>query len=110
MPTQYSLFDQVDGKARRDSALSAQERRYGDWLQQARVLAVAIAASRGTVSADDLAHLPLPDSASPNVRGALFNHPWFAFAGFTRSKRPEAHHNRINLYRLTTLGWESHAN
>lgn len=42
--------------------------------------------------------------ASPNVRGPVFNHAWFAFAGFTRSRRPEAHHNRLNAYRLTPEG------
>jgi hypothetical protein len=38
------------------------------------------------------------------VRGPVFNHAWFAFAGFTRSRRPEAHHNRLNAYRLTPEG------
>lgn len=92
------------GKEMRDYALAAQERRYGDWLAYARLVAVSHAGEHGTVSADDIAHLPLPKGASPNVRGPVFNHHWFEFVGFTRSKRPEAHHNRINVYALSASG------
>lgn len=44
-----------------------------------------------------------------NVRGCVFNHAWFRFAGFTRSKRPEAHHNRIGMYVLSEAGRRAHA-
>jgi len=94
----------LTGLERRDSAHAAQERRYHDWLHEARLVAARVAWRNGQVCADDVAHLPLPDGASPNVRGGLFNSPWFEFAGFVRSQRPEAHHNRINAYRLTAAG------
>ena len=102
-PAQLSLFT-LSGRQRRDLALASQERRYHDWLHEARLVAARVAWSNGQVCADDVAHLPLPDGASPNVRGGLFNSPWFEFCGFTRSQRSEAHHNRINAYRLTAAG------
>jgi hypothetical protein len=103
MSTQLAL-PLLTGRQRRDSAHAAQQRRYHEWLQSVRLVAARVAWSNGQVCADDVAHLPLPDGASPNVRGGLFNSPWFEFAGFTRSRRPEAHHNRLNCYRLTTAG------
>lgn len=106
MTAQLTLFPSptLTGLQRRDSAHAAQERRYHDWLQAARTVAAGVAWKQGQVSADDIAHLPLPEGASPNVRGGVFNSPWFEFAGFTRSRRPEAHYNRLNCYRLTTAG------
>lgn len=106
MTGQFALFPAptLTGLQRRDNAHAAQERRYHEWLQAARLEAARVAWKHGQVSADDIAHLPLPDDASPNVRGGVFNSPWFEFAGFTRSRRPEAHHNRLNCYRLTAAG------
>jgi hypothetical protein len=103
MTTQATLPG-FTGRQLRDLAITSQERRYHDWLHEARLVAARVAWSNGQVCADDVAHLPLPDGASPNVRGGLFNSPWFEFAGFVRSQRPEAHHNRINAYRLTAAG------
>jgi hypothetical protein len=103
MSTQLAL-PLLTGRQRRDSAHAAQQRRYHEWMAFARVEAARIAARDGQVCADDIAHLGLPEGASPNVRGPVFNHAWFAFAGFTRSRRPEAHHNRLNAYRLTPEG------
>lgn len=92
------------GQELRDMALAGHERRNGDWLSAVRLEAARTALARGTVSADDIAHIPLPDGASANVRGVLFNSPWFEFAGFVRSERPEAHRNRINSWRLSAAG------
>lgn len=95
----------MTGQQLRDTTLSAQERRHGDWMASVRAEAIRIAYERGTVSADDIAYIPLPEGASPNVRGGVFNHPLFEFSGFVRSKRPEAHFNRLNEYRLSRAGW-----
>jgi len=104
MNTQLALPLLMTGRQRRDNAHAAQQRRYHDWMEAVRLEAARIAATNGQVCADDIAHLGLPDGASPNVRGPVFNHRWFAFAGFTRSRRPEAHHNRLNAYCLTPEG------
>lgn len=103
MTTQPALPG-LTGRQRRDRAHAAQQRRYHEWMAFARIEAARIAARNGQVCADDIAHLGLPEGASPNVRGPVFNSPWFEFCGFVRSRRPEAHYNRLNCYRLTTAG------
>lgn len=90
----------LTGEQLKTVALAAHERRHGEWLTAVRKAAMLHAFTHGTVNADDIAHIPLPEGASPNVRGAIFNCPEFVFVGFVRSKRPEAHANRLNSYAL----------
>ena len=92
----------LTGRQLRDTAIAAHERNHSAWLAEVRREAIRVAFEHGTVCADDIAHIPLPEGASPNVRGAVFNCREFVFVGFVRSKRPEAHANRLNSYTLAT--------
>lgn len=87
----------------RDEALAGLEERRGEWLHQARLVALFIGIQKGRVSADDI-DIPLPTGAHPNTRGGIFRSPWFVHTGYILSKRPERHANRISEYAVTALG------
>lgn len=91
------------GVALRDEALAELERKRHEWLEKARDRAMAVAATKGEVCADDL-DMPLPTGAHPNTRGAIFHSPWFQRHGYRSSTNPSRHAGQIARWGLSEKG------
>ena len=102
LTSQRSLFDARESERRKVAGMARAASAHGEWLEEVREVAVYLCKELGQCSADDLRLYGVkePRDAHPNVWGAVFVDSRFVFAGYTHSKRPEAHSNLIRLWRL----------
>jgi len=87
------------GLALRDAALGRMSER--PWVQRARNAARLILSANGNrpISIDNIyAAIGPPPEGSPNQAGCVFATKEFRLAGYTRSRKPEGHFNRIGLW------------
>lgn len=100
--TQRGLFDAPESERRKRDGMARAASGHEEWLAYARRVAVRLAREQGSVSADDLraAGVETPEGVSFNIWGSVFNDSRFVFAGYCKSKRPEAHSNLIRRWSL----------
>jgi hypothetical protein len=89
----------LTGLELRDKGIESLERH--DWVDDARVAAVALAAHFGWVTSDKL-HDVMGTPPHPSCYGAIFKDKRFVSTGErVRSTRPEAHGRWIEVWRLS---------
>ena len=93
------------GIQRRDEALDTLKAKNAEYIQKARSSAFQLLKNKQAkgdaevVCADDIWEIcPPPPEINPKVMGAVLSSKYFSPAGFTRTKRPQAHARPITLW------------
>jgi len=100
------MYEFMEGRWRKQRALSYAEVRAKEWLGVARKWARRHCHKTGQVTMDDVVaaidrhELPWAKDLNPNLRGQLFRAKDFIPGGQIYSKRANAHMNRILVWRL----------
>ena len=98
-----SILDDAQAQSNKESALSKVASAHANWLGIARQEALAIAAVKGTVTADDVRAVLYTQGLKPdhfNAWGAVFRTDDFQFTGeYRRSAVPEGKGNMQRVWR-----------
>ena len=94
----------VTGEDLKGKALDAHEQNYIEWMQRARLSAIAVAQQRGTVTINDVwAICPPPEGVNPSAMGAVFRGEVFVACGYTKAKKVSAHARIVRIYKLAPV-------
>jgi hypothetical protein len=108
---QPSLFDPVEGERRKREGIALVESHNPDWSARALAQLHDLASIFPHVTADDLrARMNGDEPEHPNAYGAVFRRAaargWLEPTDATcRSRRPDAHARRLQVWRSTCLPW-----
>jgi hypothetical protein len=89
------------GRQLRDKALAFLEAKRHDWISRARLEAIFIAKTKGSVTINDVREaIQMPEDFHPNTWGAVLKSKDFEAIGFSQASHPAAHARVVRVFKL----------